>query len=445
MKRFFSPHSLFARTGLTVALALLLFMLLSIGIIINYLFVPMARGAAEDLSGLMVLSAQTWVELPPDTRKDFEEELLYNHDLKIKSEGLDKQLEKYKHKGLYLRYLRESLSWWITQEAVILTSEESDKKWVWVDIPLESRTLRVGFPADHLDTRLPFATLLLIALAIVVTLLTSLFLVMRLIRPIRRLSWAVEEFGHGEMTQPIPETGPQELASLAQRFNRMMEQIKTLLKNRTILLAGISHDLRTPIARIRLAIEMLDDSQDKDMIKRITNDLEEMDHLIGRTLGFSRALDNCDVEKNTKLIELNEFISQLVNEIPQSASSVEFISDKQSCETRVNVLALNRVLSNLLENAQRYGLGKPIKVELKCQVSQITIVVADHGSGIPEDELESVFQPFYRLEGSRNVATGGSGLGLAIVQQLCESHGWKVELKTREGGGTEAWLTVTRK
>ncbi len=400
------PKTLFARTGLTIAI--LVFLLFSGSVIFYYILQPVARQASEDLAALIVLSAQTWVELPPETRSDFEDELQSQHGLTLSHTNTP--LTTPTIKSPFLHCLEDALSHRQGSDIFIM-HDSADSNWLWVDIPIADYSLRIGFTHNRIRARPPAAMLALILGASIITLLTSLLLVRRLTHPLARLAKETSRFGRGERPDPLPEDGPEEFALLARNFNHMTGQVQQLLTNRTTLLGGISHDLRTPIARLQLAMEFINHEQDPKLLEGMHHDLAEMNHLIAAH--------------------------------EHQGGTVKW-EKPPPCMLQTNPTALNRVLANLLENARRYGENKPIRIELECGINTVTISLLDRGPGIPEDQFERVFQPFYRLDSSRNQTTGGSGLGLAIVKQLCDIYGWQVQLQPRSGGGLIAQLTVLR-
>jgi len=276
-----------------------------------------------------------------------------------------------------------------------------------------------------------------VAAGTIVILLTSLLLVRRLIRPLARLSRATTQIGRGGIFKPLPETGPRELVTLTQGFNRMAGEIEQLLANRTTLFAGISHDLRTPITRMQLALEMLPADTDPTLVTSLRQDLEEMNRLISDTLDLAKGLGPHEQES----IDLREFIDGIVTSQRHSGSEIQW-TPESCCICSVDTLALQRILTNLVENAVRYGGDSPVELRCFCNDHEAIIEVLDHGPGIPASEREQVFQPFHRLETSRSRRTGGSGLGLAIARQLCDAHGWSIQLLPRKGGGTEAKLQI---
>jgi two-component system osmolarity sensor histidine kinase EnvZ len=426
--------TLFRSTAVTVAAALIVLQIVMLAAIVYYIMLPMARRSADDLAALMVLSAQTWVELPPQTRQDFELELARKHNLWL----LEATAELPAHERFlpYLSLLEDALSA-RTGETLRAKITEWEKTWFWVEIRTGGTLIRIGFPSERLGVQPPLALLLVLIATVILTLVTAIFLARRIARPLERMSVAAGHVGQGSTPETLPEDGPAELASLARAFNRMALQVRELLANRTTLLAGVSHDLRTPLARMRLAVEMLPEDADPKLLARLRNDLEEMNQLIGEFIDFSRGLQ----KETPQAVDLGHLLRELAHDADAGAARIE-CHVTESCVRPIGMTALRRILSNLIENALRYGAGQPVILELSCGAENAVIRVLDRGSGIPPEEAENVFRPFYRLESSRSAATGGSGLGLAIARQLADAHGWKIELLPREGGGTEARLNL---
>jgi two-component system osmolarity sensor histidine kinase EnvZ len=224
----------------------------------------------------------------------------------------------------------------------------------------------------------------------------------------------------------------------------MAAEVRDLLENRTTLLAGISHDLRTPMTRLQLNLELLrsefDSAPDKNgapgpaRIDRAVADLAEMNQLIAAYLELART---SQAEAKVRFD-----LAELLHEVADAAGLDG--SGAASCEIVAGRLALRQILTNLIHNAQRHGGGTPVELVLECTDRQARVSVRDSGPGIPDDQLEKVFRPFYRLEASRSQDTGGTGLGLAIVRQLAQTNGWKVKLTNRATGGLEARLEIRR-
>lgn len=429
-----TPHSLFRETATTVAGALLIFQLFLLAVTVYYVMLPMAKRSADDLSALLVLSAQTWVELPPETRDDFGLELLRKHQFML-YEDLPALPER---RGFlpYLSLLDSALSA-RTGERIAIKVTELDTTWFWAEIHAGGKLIRIGFPKQRLDMNPPMMLLLALAAMVALSLLAALVLARRISGPLSRLSRAAQRIGAGEIPESLPENGIAELSGLAQTFNRMAFQVRELLANRTTLLAGISHDLRTPLTRMRLATEMLPDTTDPKLVAQLRHDIENMNRLIGEFLALSREIQKPAAEA----INLNDLLHTLVQEAVAAGGEIVW-HPASEIQLSANAMSLRRILSNLIDNALRYGADKPVEIEVARDDEQTVIRVLDSGDGIPAQEQEKVFRPFYRMESSRSKSTGGVGLGLAIVRQLAEANGWKVGLQARAGGGTEARLTI---
>ena len=419
----FFSGSLLARTNLTLTVSSLLIAVVAI-VALNYFVIePIARQSASDEAALLVLSAQTWVELPPAARPYFELELAQNHDLIVSAQPRD--LEPADLEQPYLSLLEESLGDRLGEPVQLLEGDEL----AWVDIEMGGHELQIGFSPGRRDIQPLYVGIIIFGLGAAIVFITSLTIVQRITRPLVQAAERVESFRGGENFETLPEQGPRELVSLARNFNTMAREISALLSNRTTLLAGISHDLRTPLTRMRLALELLPDGVDPQLVQRFERNLAAMDTLIGDALRFARGTGEL-----AQSVPLQSFIEDLAGgfepPIPVTFCGVEGVTRWLAAG------ALERVLLNLISNAQHYGSN------VRLQVDDQNIHVIDDGPGIADEFKERVFQPFFRIEDSRSQATGGSGLGLAIVQQLCQAHGWRVRIADAPGGGTDVIVTL---
>ena len=336
------PRTLFGRTALTLGVALVLLQTLAIGIFVSQIAYPLGLHATDDLAALMVLSAQTWVELPPMTHDDFARELAVNHGLKISVEPAPLPATKS-----YLPYrflLEAALARRAGHSVSIRTTFNPD--WYWADIPVGDQRIRVGFAHDRVGVQPPLAIALLLFVIIGLTLITAFILARRLTRPLAQLALAATQVGQGETPALLPEQGPEELAQLAGRFNRMAEDVRELLENRTTLLSGISHDLRTPLARMQLALEMLPRAADPKLVDGLRRDIEAMDHLIGQFLELGRGLQT-ETRVDT---DLQKVLDEIAVDARRGGADIH-LTAAESCILPVNASALRRVLTNLIENA----------------------------------------------------------------------------------------------
>ena len=257
------------------------------------------------------------------------------------------------------------------------------------------------------------------------------------IRPLSRLSRAVESLDPNARIQHLDESGPTEVAHAAVAFNAMQQRIADYLKERMQILAAISHDLQTPITRMKLRAEFMDDSIERD---KLLSDLGEMEHLVREGVAYARSVHG-STEANCKL-DLDAFVDSIVFDYQDVGKAVNRSGSFSSpIETRPH--ALRRVLINLLDNALKFSGAAELVVSAKAN-GNVSIKVLDRGPGISAEELREVLKPFYRVESSRNRDTGGTGLGLAIAQQLAIALGGSLCLSNREGGGLCAELLLPK-
>ena len=426
----FTGGSLLVRTNLVLGVSAMIVLGLAMLAIDRFVLGPILERSADDQAALLVLSAQTWVELPPESRPYFELELAESHDLIIHgaSQPVSSETEPSATQR-YARLLAEKLSRRLDAPVTLRDGGEL----TWAQVPMGGRELYVGF-AVHLRTVQPLYVGFVILLSVAaIVFFSSLFVVQRIARPLVRTADLAETFRGGENFHPLPEEGPRELVSLAQNFNTMAREIAALMANRTTLLAGISHDLRTPLARMRLAVELLPNTVPQELKQRFERNLTAMDELIGDALQFAKGAGEAP-----RRVPVARLLADLVNSQEEPVRGVIDVPDDLNALLAVG--ALRRVLQNLLSNAIQHASG----VTLRAAVSDHNLVlrVEDSGPGIPSEYRGKVFQPFYRLERSRSLNTGGSGLGLAIVAQLCQSHGWRVAIDDASGGGTAVVLEI---
>ena len=430
------PRTLFGRTALVIALVSFAFQLFTIAVITYFALVPLGRHATSDFAALLVDTAHAWQAEPVAERPWLQERIGRLHRIQVQE--MPGETRAFTRWLPYFQLLEKSLSARSGERIELRAGRGGDgEQWYWADLPVSGAKVRIGFPASRVDVQPWFAMLLILSVGTLVTLITSAGLARWLIGPLSRLATATQRIGQGRRPEPLAETGPAELATLAREFNRMGEQVEELLANRTTLLAGISHDLRTPLARIQLALGMLSEKPDRDLIDRVLRDVEGMNELIARCLEVSRDF----AEQDSVELDLCDLLAGVAAEFALTGVVIRG-SKGPDCRLRIRPLALRRILANLVDNAVRYGGGQPIDIEYRIEDGRVEVCVLDRGPGIPESEREAVFRPFHRLEPSRSSRTGGSGLGLAIVRQLANTNGWSVELLPRPGGGTAACVRV---
>ncbi len=303
-------------------------------------------------------------------------------------------------------------------------------------VGLEDGTVAVFYavvpqePLSRLESLVP-QLLMLVAVCFAVAAL----LVYMITRSLDRLARAADSIGDAPDGPAIEERGPSEIRRVICAFNRMQRRIRDHLQQRTRLLGAISHDLKTPITRLRLRTEML---ADREAGARMQRDLDEMEAMVASTLEFFRGLGAEPQRRPIDVGALVESVAQDRRDVGQALT----VSGAARGPYPGHSQALRRCLENLIENAVRYGGSAAI--ELDDTPERLRVVVRDHGPGIPEEELQRVFEPYYRLDASRNLASGGVGLGLSIARNIARWHGGDTELRNAPDGGLIATIVLPR-
>ncbi|GAB4349209.1 MAG: HAMP domain-containing sensor histidine kinase [Gammaproteobacteria bacterium] len=243
-----------------------------------------------------------------------------------------------------------------------------------------------------------------------------------------RLQQHVNELGAGDLAVRVEVEGKDEVAELARSFNRAAERIQKLVMAQKDILASASHELRSPLTRIRMAVELMGNGERAELRERIARDIDELDELIEELLTASR-LDHIDRLQRREPVDLLALVAE-------EAARVDARLEGQPVTLQGDPKLLRRLVRNLLENARRYGGGSPIEVELQPETDHVALRVLDRGPGIPEEERERIFHPFYRRPGMREGVDKGVGLGLALARRIARRHGGDVVCRDRQGGGT---------
>lgn len=276
----------------------------------------------------------------------------------------------------------------------------------------------------------PQALLPVLLMAVAVA-LVAWWTARRVVGPMRALAISADRLGRGLEADPLPMTGPNEVRETTQAFNRMKDRLTRFVNERTHMLAALSHDLRSPLTAMRLRIEMLDETDDSIRLKAL---VEEMQTMVEATLEFARGVAKAEPPSD---VDLAALLADLVGDVGGERAA---LAPSPAVPVTIRPTALNRALRNLIDNALRYG--DSAQVALAQEPGIVVITIADNGPGLPDDQLEAVFEPFVRLEGSRSRDTGGVGLGLAIARTIIQAHGGTVKLRNRPEGGVEAVVTL---
>ena len=321
-------------------------------------------------------------------------------------------------------------------EETIITVNHYGVAGLWISFNVDQDDFWVVIPKIQVDRPFPWHWLWWGALVGLLSLFGAYLIATRINRPLNLLVHAAERLRNGEPAPRLPEDSVDELREVSRTFNEMAESLVRLDSERTLLLAGVSHDIRTPLARLRLAVEMLPEKECESLKSGMIEDIADMDNIIHQFLDFVRGVEG----EPTKMMDINGLLTALHDrqaragrDLKLTLSSTYFIP--------LRPLAMQRLLDNLVGNAYAYSKGK-VEVTSKITAEKIVISVLDNGPGIPPEHAQRLLRPFERMDSARTKNEGGSGLGLAICNRIAKLHRGSLELVNRPTGGLEARLTL---
>jgi two-component system osmolarity sensor histidine kinase EnvZ len=423
------PQSLLWRTVLLIAGLLVVANLAWVQIFRVAERAPRARQTAQQIAS--VVNITRWALITADATKRFEllMELSQSEGIQVYVADADERITPLPDRP-YIRQVAHELRRELGPQSQI-TLTRRGVRGVWVSFPIDQEQFWVYMPRSRIERNEPLRWIGWGVLVLVLALGGAYLIVSLINRPLRELTRASAQMGRGTTPQPVTESGPSEIAALARSFNQMADDLKRLDDERALLLAGVSHDLRTPLSRIRLGIEMMDDKGDTELRAGLVQDIEEIDGAVGQFLDFARLRDAETAVPNT---ELNALAENVVARYVRTDRPVHF-RPGQVPPLVLRPLATQRLLANLIDNALRYGEGR-VEVVTSVEDDNAVIEVLDRGPGIPPEAAEHMLRPFTRLDAAR--AGSGTGLGLAIVDRIARMQGGTVKLLQRDGGGLRA-------
>ncbi len=351
-----------------------------------------------------------------------------NQDFKMKINIIsDKQLLSSKfslNSGILSNRLNQSLSNLKKKFDYDLSNLEDG---VLIYIQIDDDILEINVDKDRLYSETAFVFLLWMIFASIILFFMSYFLMSRQLKPLKRLAIIAETFGRGLDAPDIKTAGAYEIRQTANAFNQMRTRIKRFLKQRTEMLAGVSHDLRTPLTRMKLQISLMKDEKAKSELEV---DVNEMTSMLDSYVSFVKTESPEPIET----IVINELIGDITKTVEKKGVELT-IKEKNIIQTSGRQIQLKRAFNNIMDNSQRYA--KKIEIILYTNEKDCVIEFNDNGEGIPKDKYEDVFKPFFTLDPSRNKLKGESGLGLTITRDIIRSHGGDVKLSKSNLGGLQ--------
>ena len=351
-----------------------------------------------------------------------------NQDFKMKINIVnDKQLMSSKfnlNSGILSNRLNQSLSNLKKKFDYDLSNLE---KGVLIYIQIDEDILEINVDKDRLYSESAFVFLLWMIFASIILFFMSYFLMSRQLRPLKRLAIIAETFGRGLDAPDIKTAGAYEIRQTANAFNQMRTRIKRFLKQRTEMLAGVSHDLRTPLTRMKLQISLMKDEKAKSELEA---DVNEMTSMLDSYVSFVKTESPEPIET----IIISELIADIIKTVEKNNIKL-ILNEKSKIQTSGRQIQLKRAFNNIIDNSQRYA--KKIEINLYKNDKDCVIEFNDDGEGIPTNKYEDVFKPFFTLDPSRNKLKGESGLGLTITRDIIRSHGGDVKLSVSNLGGLQ--------
>ncbi len=437
------PKSLLWRTFFIIAFLLLVSVLAWIQIFRFYEREPRGVQIAQQVAAIVNLTRAALVSSRPEARAYLMREISASERIEIYPAEAGELLERPTG-SLGLARI-EALIREKTGPDTRFAFRRNGVEGMWVSFRIEEDDYWIRLRRDRLQPPVPLQWFGWGALAVAIALLGAYLLVRRITRPLRALTTAAHAVGRGAVPAPLVEKGASEMADVARAFNQMAHDLKVQEQNRALILAGISHDLRTPLARMRLGVEMSSDETFRD---GMVADIEQMDQVIGQFLDFARS--GQDEAAPLGLVELADLCGQLVERNTGLGRALDLVIDGPVPPVHGRAAALSRALSNLVENAFKYGGAQPqVGLVLRADHAAVVLDVQDRGPGIPAEDVERLKQPFTRrddargsADGGTDSAQGGSGLGLAIVDRVARRHGGTLDLLPRAGGGLIARLRL---
>ena len=428
--RIWRPDSLLARSFLLIALLLLLSLGAWFEIYRSYQREPVAREIARQTVSIVNLTRAAIVNADPRLRRELLLDLNESEGIRVDAGAPNEALVPVPREPLFdlvVERVKASLG-----PRTRLAFARNGIEGFWVSFYIDEDEFWVMLERERLEPDFATQWVGWGIVALLLSLIGAWFIASRISRPLAALTRAAQQVGRGERVEPAPEKGPAEIRMLAAAFNQMSADLATLERDRAMVLAGISHDLRTPLARLRLGLEMV--GGDPAMSEGLVADIDEMDKIIGQFLDFAKG--ESETRTETDLGALIEEICERYAKLGRA-----LVHCKTSpIRMQLAQMAVRRAISNLIDNALRYS-GAGVEIQTRQEEGCAVVEVLDRGPGIPATEAERMKRPFTRLEEARS-GGGGSGLGLAIVDRVARMHGGTLDLLPRPGGGLVARIML---
>ena len=400
---------------------------------------PRAQQIAQTIVSVVNVTRSALIHSDPAKRADLLADLASNESIRIyplEPSDVVESLRDTQSNALMYDYVRVHLG-----KDTRMVRSVNDREGLWVSFSIDDDDYWVAFERDRLEVVAGLQWLGWGAVALGLSLVGAIAMSRLINLPLKRLATAAVEIGNGGKPLPLPEKGPREIREANASFNTMVDDLARIEADRVLLLAGISHDLRTPLTRLRLEAEL--SVADDEARLAMQSDVEQMDSIISQFLDYARPLES---EAAFEAIDLTALVRETLASVAND-EHLEIATDLQpTAPVRAHPTEIRRVLFNLIENARRYGATpdtERVSLTIRTLDHPPRIEVADRGTGIPTEAIKRMKQPFTRLDTARGQANG-AGLGLAIIERIAQRHRARFELSPREGGGLTAAFVFGR-
>ena len=412
--------SLFRQTAGTLALGIVALQIFSVLSIIATVLYPLGQRSAEDLAGLLIMSAQTYQQLPVAQRKEFLQRIARDNGIYIGPPPSDFNVGGSRS-HLYGKILSYVLHQRLGQNVPVFTAHDP-KGTLWVAVPAQGKSVWMHFARRRLTGTLPLGLLAILGISTLALLVLTIILVRRVLRPLAVLADALRRKWNAPLPA-LPANGAKEFYDLLEAFERMRTRLQAMIDHQSLLLVGISHDLRSPLTRIQMALEFLPEDTPAELRAGLAEDTARMTDLLAQSLAIGRG-------SSARIADLDLVaLLEVTGEAFTRAGGVWQAQLPRRYPFRGDYEALRRLFDNLLDNVRRYA-GERVDVSLRKRDRRGVLTFCDYGPGIAEDRLEALLEPFSRGDSARGHSEG-SGLGLAIARQIAEAQGLQLRLYNR--------------
>ena len=429
------PQTLFGRALLIIVTPLILMQAISTFVFFDRHWDTMTRRLAHTLAGDIAFIVDSLTPLPKQL--DLNQIFLKADDilhirLTYSPEEILVKKKPFQQWDRVRKSLRDALKERVRRPFSIDTIKKDRR--IEIKVQLPQGLLNVNVHEKRLYSSTPYIFLMWMIGSSLVLFAIAIIFMRNQIRPIRRLAIAARSFGMGRGSSEIKPSGAKEVRQATQAFRQMRERISRQLAQRTEMLAGVSHDLRTPLTRMKLQIEMLERTPET---RELQDDIQEMERMIDGYLTFARGEGSESLSK----INLTNLIEEIISTERRDGSSINFVNkSKTKKSVTLRPQAIKRAITNLIVNSKKYA--ETVRVKLEYNLEHAVITIDDNGPGIAPEHRDDVFKAFFRLDPSRNTDTGGTGLGLTIAKDIVQSHGGDLLLSEASLGGLRATITL---